>query len=166
VVTIRHYRETDAVSVGKLIADTFSEFNLSFASPEERQLLLGPFCYARSREPAHREAIARVVQAAMVFVAEENGDIIGVLRGKADRLQSLFVRGDYHRRGTGRMLVEHFEQACLGQGATVIRLAATLYAVPFYARLGYKRTTGVRLGWSFGGRLKYQPMKKVLHDLE
>jgi GNAT superfamily N-acetyltransferase len=163
VITIRHYRETDAASVGKLIADTFSEFNLSFASPEERQLLLGPFFHARSREPAHREAIARVIQAAMVFVAEEDGDIIGVLRGRADRLQSLFVRGDHHRRGVGRMLVERFEQACLEQGSSAVRLVATLYAVPFYTRLGYKRTTGVRLGRSFGGRLKHQPMKKVLY---
>ncbi len=45
----------------------------------------------------------------------------------------------------------------------MIRVAATLYAVPFYAALGYHRTTGVRNGRSFEGTgLRYQPMKKAL----
>jgi GNAT superfamily N-acetyltransferase len=86
-----------------------------------------------------------------------------VLRGRKERLASLFVRGDHHRQGIGRRLVEQFEQECMRQGATVIRVAATLYAIPFYTALGYQRTTGVRNGWSFEGTgLKYQPMKKVL----
>ena len=39
----------------------------------------------------------------------------------------------------------------------------TLYAVPFYEAMGYKKTTGIRNCWSFDGRgLKYQPMKKII----
>jgi hypothetical protein len=60
-------------------------------------------------------------------------------------------------------LVERFEQESRQQEVTVIRVASTLYAVPFYLRMGYKRSTGVRSGWSFeGSGLKYQPMKKSL----
>jgi hypothetical protein len=45
----------------------------------------------------------------------------------------------------------------------VIKVAATLFAVPFYLEMGYKRTTGVRAYRSFGSSgLVYQPMKKVL----
>ena len=171
MITVRRYRESDAESVGKLIADTYSEFNLSFASPKERALLLGPFQYARSPEKAHREAIAQVIRAPMVLIAADDGEIVGVLRGgrkdKRQRtvLQSLFVKGDHHRQGIGRKLVERFERECLRQGATVIRLAATLYAVPFYLAMGYKRSTGVRSGWSFeGSGIKIQPMRKVLRD--
>jgi len=171
MITIRRYRESDAESVGKLIADTYSEFNLSFAPPKERALLLGPFQYARSPEKAHREAIAQVIRAPMVLIAADDGEIVGVLRGgrkdKQQRtvLQSLFVKGDHHRQGIGRKLVERFERECLRQGATVIRLAATLYAVPFYLAMGYKRSTGVRSGWSFeGSGIKIQPMRKVLRD--
>ena len=48
----------------------------------------------------------------------------------------------------------------------MIRLASTLYAVPFYTRMGYKKSTGVRNGWSFeGSGFQYQPMKKVLEDI-
>ena len=81
MTTIRHYRETGAVEVGKLIADTFSEFSLSFASLEERKLFLGPFQYARSSDKSHQAAIARVIRAEMVFIAEDAGEIVGVLRG-------------------------------------------------------------------------------------
>lgn len=163
MLTIRPYRETDAERVGRLIAETYSKFNLTFATPEELAKLLGPFRHAWSAEPAHREAISQVIRSPLVFVAEEDGEIVGVLRGRRERLASLFVRGDHHRRGIGRRLVEQFEQACMQGEPTVIRVAATLYAIPFYTALGYRRTTGVRNGWSFeGAGLRYQPMKKVL----
>ena len=71
MLTIRPYRESDAESVGRLIADTYSRFNLSFASPEELGKLLGPFRHAWSAEPAHREAIAQVIRAPLAFVAEQ-----------------------------------------------------------------------------------------------
>lgn len=160
---VRHYRDDDAESVGRLIADTYSRYNLSFAPPEERSLFLGPFKHARSHEESYQAAIAEVIRAAMVFVAEDEGGIAGVLRGRKDKLQSLFVREDYHRRGVGRQLVERFKQECALEGAEEIKVQATLYAVPFYLAMGYKRSTGVRLMSSFDGRgLEYQPMKKDL----
>ena len=116
-------------------------------------------------DKACQEAIARAIRSEMVFVAEDDGEIMGVLRGRRERLASLFVRGDHHRRGIGRRLVERFEQASLEQGVKVIRVAATLYGVPFYLAMGYKRSTGLRSGWSFEGRgLVYQPMRKVLQE--
>lgn len=167
MITIREYREGDAVEVGRVIAHTYRDFNLGFASPEEQGLLLGPFQHAGSADPAHREAIARVIRSEMVYVAEDEGVIAGVLRGRVDRLASLFVRGDYHRRGIGRRLVERFEAECRRRGATVIRVAATEFAVPFYAAVGYKRSTGLRRGRSFDGRgLPVQPMRKVLAPAE
>jgi len=163
--TVRRYRESDAPSVGELIADTYSKFNLDFATAQERGKLLGPFRHARSAGKSHQEAIARAIRSAVVLVAVEDGEIVGVLRGRQERLASLFVRADHHRQGIGRRLVEHFERECIRQGARKIRVAATLYAVPFYLKMGYRRTTGVRNGWSFEGTgLKYQPMKKVLRS--
>jgi GNAT superfamily N-acetyltransferase len=162
-ITIRDYDEDDAPSVGRLIADTYGEHNLDFLPPTAKGPFLGPFQHAHSPDVAHREAIAQVIRSEMVFVAEDGGEIVGVLRGRKERLASLFVRGDRHRQGIGRRLVERFERASLEQGVEVIRVAATLYAVPFYLAMGYKRSTGVRSGWSFEGRgLPYQPMRKVL----
>lgn len=163
MTTIRNYQESDAAIVGNLIADTYSQFNLSYLPAEELGLFLGPFQYARSQEPLHQEAIARVIRSAFLFVAEDNEEIVGVLRGRLDRLASLFVRGDHHRQGIGRRLVERFESEVRQRGATVIRVAATQFAVPFYLAMGYKKSTGVRTGWSFEGRgLPVQPMRKIL----
>ena len=171
MVIIRRYRESDAASAGRLIAKTFAEFNLSFASPEERDRFLGPFRHADSPEEAHQAAISTVIRSETVLVAvdiggaqdADEGKLVGILRGRKGRLASLFVQGEYHRQGIGRGLVERFEQEQLQQGAAAVKVAATLYAVPFYLRMGYKRTTGIRSGRSFEGvGLPYQPMKKVL----
>lgn len=164
MILIRSYiEENDAQPVGRLIEETYRKFNLGFASPAEEETLLGPFSQAGSDEPVHLEAIARALRAERIFVAEDHGEIVGVLRCRKERLQSLFVRGDHHRQGIGRSLVEHCESWCASQGSTVVRLAATLYAVPFYEAMGYRRSTGVRCGWSFEGQgLQYQPMLKRL----
>jgi len=162
-VHIRDYRDSDAQEVGGLIADTFSEFNLSSTSDAERASLMGPFLYARSPDEGHRAAIAGAIPSEMVFVAEWDGEIVGVLRGRMTRLGSLFVRGDHHRQGIGRRLVDRFEREVAAQGGTAIKVAATLFAVPFYLAMGYRRTTGVRAYHGFGGSgMDYQPMKKVL----
>ncbi|MGD8457377.1 MAG: GNAT family N-acetyltransferase [Anaerolineales bacterium] len=163
MITIRLYKKSDAVDVGRLIADTYSEYNLSFLPAENQGPYLGPFRYANSPEVIHKEAIENVIQASMVFVAEVEGEIVGVLRGSPGRLHSLFVSGPYHRRGVGRSLVGRFEGECRKLGVEKITLRSSLYAVPFYRRLGYKRSTGVRRGRSFEGEgFLAQPMKKVL----
>ncbi|MCP4540559.1 MAG: GNAT family N-acetyltransferase [Chloroflexi bacterium] len=169
MITIRDYLESNAKNVGILIADTYGEFNLSFVPPEERIPFLGPFQYARSLDKSHQEAISQVISAPMVLVAQDGDEIVGVLRGgrKDERqrvvLQSLFVKGTHHRRGIGQKLVERFEEACQQQEETVIRVASSPYAVPFYRAMGYKKTTGMRSMKSFDGEgFEYQPMKKVL----
>ena len=163
--TIRKYNQDDAVEVGILIADTYREFNLDFASSNELPLLLGPFQHARSNDEVHRQQIVRMIHSEIVLVAEDGGEIVGVLRGRKERLGSLFVDKNHHRRGIGRRLVQQFEQYCIENGSSIIRVAATLYAVPFYAALGYKKSTGVRSGWSFEGHgLRYQPMRKAIGD--
>ncbi len=172
LVTIRHYRPVDAPKVGVLIADTYGEFNLAYASPQDRAKLLGPFHQARSHQPAHREAIARILLAPTVLVAEDKGEIVGVLRGgRQDKgrtvLQSLFVKKSHQRRGIGRRLVTRFERMYMRRGAGVFRVFATIYGIPFYAALGYKRSTGMRIGTSFeGAGFPFQPMRKQVRRMQ
>lgn len=171
MLTIRPYRESDAKQVGVLIADTYSEFNLSELTTERQEAMLGPFLYARSSEPSHQGAIAEAIHAPTVLVAELDGQIVGVLRGgRRDKLgrtilQSLFVSGNHHRLGIGRKLVERFEQEYTARGVTIFKLLATVYAVPFYLEMGYRKSTGMRSIHSFEGQgLPSQPMKKVVKD--
>ena len=45
----------------------------------------------------------------------------------------------------------------------MIRVKATLYGMPFYFAMDYKRSTGVRSGRSFDGHgMSTLPMRKVL----
>ena len=160
---IRRYRDADSVEAGRLIAETFRAFNLSYAPAEEQEKLLGPFRHARSRAEADREAIAALIRAPIVLVAVDEKRIVGILRGSPGRLHSLFVRSSHHRRGIGRRLMTAFEEEARRAGADKITLQSTLYAVPFYQALGYKRSTGVRSGDCFDGAgFRYQPMKKTL----
>lgn len=167
---IRRYAKSDATQVGVLIADAYARFNLAQMTLEQRTAMLGPFAFARSSLPEHREAIVTAISAPSVWVAETTSEVVGVLRGgRTDHrghtvLSSLFVDGRHHRRGLGRGLVECFEQEYAGRGLSVFKLAATLYAVPFYLSVGYKKSTGVRRLESFGEPgLPYQPMKKTLN---
>lgn len=166
---VRRYAESDAIRVGVLIARTYGGFNLCAVTPGKRESMLGPFARAGSSTPEDREAIAAAISAPSVWVAEDEGEIIGVLRGgRTDQrgrtvLSSLFVGGQRHRQGIGRTLVARFEQEYAMRGADVFKLSSTLYAVPFYLRMGYRRSTGVRIMASFGEHgLAYQPMKKTL----
>ena len=162
-INIRLYQTSDAEVVGRLIAETYSEYNLSFLSVDERAPYLGPFQHSDSQEKNHKEDIEQVIQAPMVFIAEIESKVVGVLRGSRGRLHSLFVLGAYHNRGVGRHLVERFEEECRSLGAEKITLQSSLYAVPFYQRMGYKKSTGVRAGRSFDGEgFLSQPMKKML----
>jgi len=164
MINIRDYQEKDAAEVGLLIKNTFSQFNLDYLPPAEQEAFLGPFSFAGDGDPEHMAEIGRLIQSQFVYVAEDNGKIIGVLRGRVGRLGSLFVAESHHKRGAGRLLVERFERQILSRGGRVIRVASSLYAVPFYLKMGYKRSTGVRKSWSFNGYgFPIQPMRKVIH---
>ena len=160
---IRDYRKSDAVEVGLLIKDTYREFNLNFVDQEDLPDFLGPFAFAGDEDPAHQMMIENLIHSEFVYLAEVEGKIAGVLRGRMDRLGSLFVQPAYHHQGIGRCLVEHFEDEVRDRKGSVIRVASSLYAVPFYLKMGYKKSTGIRNSWSFQGYgLPIQPMRKVL----
>jgi len=160
---IREYREEDAPAAGLLIAATYAEFNLSELPPVVRRAMLGPFAHADSSVPGYRRAIARAIESDTVLIAEDDSEIVGILRGRPGRLASLFVSAAQHRRGIGTGLVERFEDGVKGTEGGRIRVAATRYAVPFYQALGYRKSTGERCLKSFNGEgLPYQPMKKVI----
>src|SRR5512137_3003184 len=106
VISRNYAEDSEAQAVGELIPDTYRKFNLQFAPPGEQEKLLGPFSNARSDDPVHRQAITRILRTEMILVAVLDRQIVGVLRCRSGRLQSLFVREDYHRQGIGRRLVE------------------------------------------------------------
>jgi GNAT superfamily N-acetyltransferase len=160
---IRDYCQNDAAHVGLLIKATYSEYNLDYLSPDELPKFLGPFACADNPSSEELIVLDQVIRSEIVLVAEDSGRVVGVLRGRPGRLGSLFVARSHHNQGIGGILVENFESQIQDQGGGIIRVASTIYAVPFYLKMGYKKSTGIRKSWSFDGYgLPIQPMRKVL----
>jgi GNAT superfamily N-acetyltransferase len=109
-----------------LIKNTYSEFNLAFLPKKDREPFLGPFFYAGSSDPAHLQDIKRMIKSEFVWVVEEREKIVGVLRGRMDRLVSLFVEKPHHSQGVGRLLVERFEEKIIERDGKVIRVASSI----------------------------------------
>ena len=95
------------------------------------------------------------------YVALSKNKIIGVVRGNKNRIWNLYVDGSYHRKGIGQKLMANFEKEAQLQGSKIIHLRSSLFAVPFYEKLDYKKTTGIRKSQLLLN-LKYQPMAKKL----
>ncbi|MDD2758339.1 MAG: GNAT family N-acetyltransferase [Patescibacteria group bacterium] len=90
------------------------------------------------------------------FVAIDRNKIIGLIRGNPGKIVNLFVDGKYHHNGTGKKLMERFQAEAKKINSKEIKIKSSLYAVPFYKKMGFKKTTGMR---NFHG-LKIWPMRK------
>ena len=103
--------------------------------------------------------LAMFIRPTFKLVAEENGQIIWVLRGHGNKLGSLFVDPKHQRKGVATKLYKTFEKNARKYN-TSIHIKSSLFAIPFYKRLGFKKTTGIR-SWK-NLPVKFQPMKKLL----
>lgn len=146
---------TNLPELAHLISWTYQSFNNQEGSPQAVKNYLQQF---NLEENSLADLQKRFNSSTINFSAFVDGKMVGIVRGRKDRLVNLFVVGEFHRQGIGRELVRRFEESAKKEQAKVIKIRASLFARDFYSRLGYQKTTGVRM---FHG-LKIQPMKKVL----
>lgn len=91
-----------------------------------------------------------------LLVLDNSEKIIGMIKGRKDKIGNLFVSPNSHRKGIARQLVERFEKEAIKLGSKEIKINSSLYAIPFYQQMGYKKTTGIK---NFHN-IKIQPMRK------
>lgn len=145
---IRAYRDSDFNPAVRLIADTYRHCN----SREGRRAAVDHYCaYFSEKNDRLRERFAQDI----IFVAIRKR-MVGIIRASEGRVINLFVNPSEQRKGIGHALLERAEAELQRRGEKEIRIRSSLFGVRFYAKNGYKRTTGVR---EFHG-LKIQPMKK------
>jgi len=95
-----------------------------------------------------------------LFVAEENGKIIGIAKGTIlrdhekvgglARLGSIFVHPSYQGRGTGRALLNHVIEYCKQQKChkiTLYTLPVLIPALNLYFKLGFVPEAYLRKEW-------------------
>ena len=154
-MTIRRYRPTDFEPTVRLVQKVFLRSIMPDATPEGAEWWSGFLTLEGDNGERLRQLYAGET---IGFVAVEADRIVGVAMGTTRELKRLFVEASSQRQGLGRSLLARFEQECLRQGGTQYRIVAALHAVPFYQRMGCRKTTGVR---NIHG-LPIQPMRKVL----
>ena len=93
--------------------------------------------WLRDREPAgYRHAMTDGGET--MLVSECDGAVVGFASIKGTMLFGLYV-DPAKGRGAGRLLLEAVEDEVRRRGAAVLKLQATLNAVPFYRRHGFMR---------------------------
>lgn len=105
-----------------------------------------------SQYPQERfaERIARLVKNASVSLTARNDDniIVGVLFGLTDFAYWLYVTDlgvdrDYQGRGIGRTLIQKAHEIAGGEKDIAVYLVANDGAIPFYEKIGMKKSEDV-----------------------
>ncbi len=152
---IRPFKKSDTYEAAKLISETYASFNRTEGSRKAVQEYIDFY-----NPDINIDKIQKgFIKSDIFLVAELNGKLLGLVRGAKNRVFNLFVVGNEHGKGIGKKLMEAFEKKCHAKGSKQINIKASLYSVPFYQKIGYKKTTGVR---NFQG-LKVQPLRKNLN---
>lgn len=156
MIKIRKFKNSDLRKVALLVANTFKKFNAQeYFEKEAIKNYLNQYDLNKNSK---QKLLQLFKKTPIAYVAVENNKIIGIIRGKKDKITNLFVDKNYHRREIGKKLIEKFENEVIKQGSNKIKICSSIYAVSFYKKMGYQKTTGIK---NFHG-LKTQPMKKIL----
>lgn len=139
---IRRFEEKDVINVANLSMRTFKKYNGSdYYEPES---ITNTLDFFNPNKNTKQELLEKFSKKPIFYVAEEGDKIIGMISGLPNRISSLFVDGTQHGKGIGKKLIEHFEIEAKKNNSNYIKIEASLYAVNFYEKMGYKKTTGIR----------------------
>jgi GNAT superfamily N-acetyltransferase len=130
-LSIRPLRTADFPQVSALICNTLLLSNLRDYDLETIQALISTFS---------PEAVGALARRREMFVCEEGGRLSGVLGLEAAEVYTFFVALDRQGHGVGRTLLRFAEDLARKRGIKELRVSASLTAVGFYERLGYRRT--------------------------
>ena len=128
-IEIRHASEDDSDEVSQLIIRTLrssSAKEYSAAIIANVELSFSP------------SSVQRLMAKRKVFVASDNGRIVGTgsLDGKAVRM--MFVLPEFQGRGIGTQLMQRIEALARENGVDVLTVPSSITAVAFYGALGFK----------------------------
>jgi len=114
---------------------------------------------------AHRVERAAEIRALwQCLVAEEDGQLVGMIAFSEDEIQNLWVRPDSHRRGIGSALFRAAEAAIRNTGQARMCVCTTGYGRPFYEAMGmvFVGERGITVGPMKGGRVSV--LEKMLEQ--
>ncbi|THB86132.1 GNAT family N-acetyltransferase [Pantoea allii] len=130
---IRDATASDAVSISKLIHEVSLQCNFSDMEP-------CPQWFADSIKPEVLEPLI-VSDDYLWLIAVERGEVTGVLTlFEGNLVKYFFVHPQFHRKGMARALWQQVAPMLRSE----ISVRSSLFAVPFYEKLGFKRVGEVK----------------------
>ncbi len=147
MVVIRRAKEIDCKAILRVHVRAIREIAKSHYTLEEVE------AWARPRKPEHYTESVRDKE---FYVAEENGVVIGfgTLNQVQGEIEAVYVSPEVARRGVGKTILQKLEERAQDLNIKLLKLDASLNAVPFYKSEGYKPqketkhrlTSGVEIG--------------------
>ncbi len=128
--TVRAARPEDAAAIMSVHQASVRGLCAAFYSDEQIDAWVGhktPDDYVRSVGAGER-----------MWVAWHGPQALGFAAQKGDEIRAVYVHPDGGGRGIGRRLLRAAEKAAWDDGLRSVHLDASLNAVPFYERMGYR----------------------------
>ena len=140
---IRQFRDMDADVVADIIKKNLIEVN----SKHYPQFVIDHMLEINT--PSRLIEIARN---RLVLVAVELDEVIGTANFSENYFGSVFVHPDHHGKHVGAKLMESLEDLAKKNGASEVRLHASINAIGFYEKQGYTKgelTSDEKFGTSY-----------------
>lgn len=131
---IRQAAPDEAAAVSAVILDALRFSNAKDYPPEVIERVSTSFS---------PDALSELMMKRMVLVACFGDRIVATASLDGSALQTMFVAPDLQRRGLGKRLLFAIEDIARGAGVSVLALASSITAEPFYAALGYRAVRDV-----------------------
>ncbi|HLD81238.1 MAG TPA: GNAT family N-acetyltransferase [archaeon] len=132
-ITIRKFKEGDAYELAELI----DKNRRKISSLNQSQKAL--------KEMAARNTPPKLIEKSKdrsLFVAEFGSSLVGTAGLKGSQVTGVFVKVSQHGKGIGKKLMEKVEGKAEKKGVKKVFLYSSIYAVPFYEKLGYGKASG------------------------
>ena len=139
----RQFRNADAQSVSELIIANLKQINSQYYPENVINRMVKLYT------PKH---LIETAQKQLVLVAEELDEIVGTATISKNFFGSVFVRPDMHGKGIGNKVMDSLEQLAKQNGLEEVKLHASINAVNFYTKRGYKKigkVSDAKFGESF-----------------
>ena len=155
MLKIRRARQEDCHSIVSVHAAAVTGIRTALYTPEEIQ------AWAVPKKPASYEESIRSKE---FFVAEDEDVIVGfgVLNQELAEVEAVYVIPGAGRRGIGLEVLRKLEERADALGLRMLRLNASLNAVPFYEKAGYLAQERSKFRLFTGVEIACVPMVKAM----
>lgn len=155
MLNIRKAQQEDSQSVRSVHIAAVTGIRTDLYSPEELEAWA---------VPKRLESYWESIRSKEFYVAEDDGVVIGfaVLNPEIDEVEAVYVSPGAGGRGVGRELLIKLEERARVIGLRVLRLNASLNAVPFYKKAGYVAQEQSKYRLSTGVEIACVPMLKLI----